>query len=125
MSESAEAPVAAPPIIGGGIPHQYRGPRRRTEEEVRREREELGILQIIDSVALRQAETLQRDEQKRLEELTRELSLAKIEWEGRYLRLLNERREAFISAEIGRLLRLKLLREQEDTLIVLMLAASA
>lgn len=77
---------------------------------------------VIEAVALRQVETLEADELKRLEELERELQLKGIEWEARHLEALNVRREHLIDLEIGRLLKAKL--EADDELLLIMLAAS-
>ena len=112
----------------GGIPYSGYETRKRTKEEIQRERERLGILpraaQIINLIAARQVETLKADEQQRLEELTREMALEKIEWESRYLEMLNARRETLISAEIAMLLRKKL-QDEENMVILMLLAASA
>ena len=122
--------VDSVPRPSGGIPRDYQGPRRRTEEEVRHEREAYGILpktaRIIEDVAARQAESLailNFDEQQRFEELLGELTLEKIEWEGRYLELLNLRREALIDEEIAFRLRRKL-QEEEDLMILFLLTCS-
>lgn len=96
--------------------------RRHTEEDVRRDRERLGILPavdaVIDAVALRQAENTGLDAQQRLEELERELALQSLEFEGRYLELLNERRGRLIDAEIRA--RLKVVQENEELLLFLL-----
>ena len=111
-----------------GIPRRgYRSARFRTNEEIDRERERFGIVpftaRIIEDIAARQALALDQDEQQRFEELQRELALQKIEWEGRYLELLNARRGALIDAEIAARLRQKLL--DEENMMVLLLLASA
>lgn len=81
--------------------------RKKTEEEIRKEREDLGILpkaaRVIEDVARSQAERLEQDRQKQLEQLARELEVAGIEWESRYLELLARLRERFIEEEIARL----------------------
>ena len=125
VSESVEVSVIAP-VIGGGY-GPYRGPKRRTEEEIEQDRERYGLfsaIKIIEAVAARQAESLQRDEQKRLEELTRELALQRIEWRGEYLEQLNKKREALITAEISRLIRQRML-DEENMVILMLLAANA
>ena len=78
------------------------------------------ITRIINEVARRQVETLEADEQKRFEELERELEARQIEWDARYLTALNERREFLIEQEIGRLLRKK--NDEEETVIALLMA---
>jgi hypothetical protein len=81
--------------------HLYR---RRAEEELRREREQWGILpkvaQIVSAVAIRQADTLDLDAEQRLEELERELELAGVAYQTRYFELLNLQRQRLIDAEI-------------------------
>ena len=77
---------------------------------------------VIADVATRQAEGLRLDEQQRLEELTRGLELEGIQWDKRYLELLNTQRQQLIDAEIGRLLRQKAdLQSQEEASILLLL----
>ena len=80
------------------------------------------IQRVINEIALRQAQTLELDQQKRFEELSRELQLKEIEWDATYLEILNDEREKLIHEEIGRLLRKKLREEEEE--IFLLLAAS-
>lgn len=120
------APTVAPPIRGGRAFFEREAEReqRKVSREVSRETLRLPsqAQRVIEAVALRQVQKLERDELKRLEELTRELDLKGIEWETRYLEALNVRREALIDAEIAKLLKLKL--EDEDTLLLMMLAAS-
>lgn len=112
-------------IIGGGYnPSQgYTGyeTRRKTPEDVRREREELGIIpkRIIEEVAARQVQTLEQDEQKRFEELSRELELKGVQWEARYLEALNEQRSMLLTVEIARRLQQKITDEELMTLIML------
>jgi hypothetical protein len=111
-------PLAREQFSGGYFPHQ----RRRSSEELERDRERFGIpaeaASVIEAVAQRQAAHLQADEQKRLEELARELALQKIEWRTAYLTELNDRRERLIGEEIGRLL-----TAQQDEQAVLMMVA--
>lgn len=73
-------------------------------------------VQIIDAVAIRQAEQLGLDEQQRFEELTRELELKGITYEIRYLKALNELRERLIDEEIGKRLRQK--RDANNMLLI-------
>lgn len=86
------APPAQEQFSGG----YFATTRRRSQEELERDRERFGIAaaEVIEAVAQRQAATPQADEQKRLEELERELTLRGIEWEGRYLAALNAKLEA-------------------------------
>lgn len=116
-------PPAQP--IGGGIPARWMlrlGNRARTKEEIRADRERFGIVaaQVIAAVATSQAERLEQDEQKRFDELLRELELREIKWDTRYLEALNRLRELMIDEEIARLLKLKI----EEELMVLMLVAA-
>lgn len=98
--------------------------RRRTPEELRRERVRLGILpeQIIENVALRQTENLRLDEQQRFEELQGELRLQGIEMESAHLAVLNARREQLINAEIARRIMAKM--DEEAVILLLFMAAS-
>ena len=79
---------------------------------------------IIADVAARQAQTLERDEQKRFEELTRQLALERIEFRAAHLEALNRERERLIDLEIARLLRKKLETDDEVLLMLLMVAAA-
>jgi hypothetical protein len=65
---------------------------------------------------------LEQDAQKRFDELLRELELQGIEFDARYLEALNIQRERLIDAEIAA--RLRLIREDEELLILLLMAAS-
>ena len=99
----------------------------RTSEDIRRDRKRFGVIpeaaRVIAQVAATQAERLSLDEQQRLEHLERELELRGIEYESRYLELLNVMRERLIAAEIGR--RLRLLQQiEEEAVVMLMLAAA-
>ena len=106
------APSPGPAPSGGFHPWITRRKRRKPDE----------IQQVIETVAFRQVQTLEPDEQKRFEELERELEARGIEWEAKYLELLNEERESLINEEIGRLLRRKIAEEEE--LLLILLAAS-
>ena len=77
------------------------------------------IQEVIYDVAERQVQRLEHDELKRLEELERELQLRGIEWESRYLTVLNEEREFLINQEIGALLRQKLENDQAALVLIL------
>jgi hypothetical protein len=85
--------------------------RRRSQEELERDRQRFGLAaEVIQAVAERQAEAPQPDAQKKLEELTRELALRRLEWRAEYLEELNARRE-------------RLIQERQDEQTVLMLLA--
>ena len=106
-------PVVAPSVRpSGGIPWYARPKKRRKYQK-----EDI-IQAVIEAVAARQALALELDEQKRLEELIRELDLRAIEWESRYLDLMNSERQRLIDEEIKKLLRKKM---QDDEAISLML----
>ena len=98
-----------------------------TAEQLRKQREELGILPktaaIIESVAQRQAAAMRYDEQRYFEELNRELELQGIEFEGRYLESLNIQRIKIIDAEIGRLLKIQLDKEDMEVIIAIVAAS--
>jgi hypothetical protein len=90
--------------------------RQRTHRDVQDARSRVGIPQeaqaVIVAVAERQAAQGETDEQKRFEELERELELRGIEWEARYLAAMTEYRE--------------LLRQRaEDGYVLVLLAAAA
>ena len=122
-------------VQGGGGYHPSQGlgytgyeTRTRTRKEIQEERERLGILprkveRIIQDVALRQAQKLELDKQKQFEELSRELRVQKIEWEGRFLEVLNAEREKLIDREIASRLRFRL-QEENDLMTLIVLAAS-
>ncbi len=114
----------SPPIGGGLHPSQgFQYPRQRTKEDVRKGREAVGLVEkVIETVAQRQVERLETDDQKRLEELHRELELEGVEWDSKYLESLNLLRERLISAEIARRLKLNIFNE-ETTMLLLMAAA--
>jgi len=113
------------PVVNSGGYADYG--RRRTKEDVRRDRERFGIPQeasrVIEAVAARQAlqtKDKRLDEQQRLDELVGELELAGLEYEGRYLTLLNDSRERLITLEIASRMR----SIQDENMILLLLAAS-
>ena len=111
----------------GGIPYSGHETRRRSVRDVQAEREALGILPraeaVIEAVAQRQAAAAERDEQKQFDELKRQLDLARIEWDARYLELLNARREELISREVA--LYMQRMALEEENAILLLLAATA
>lgn len=111
--------------VGGLAPYKGHEVRKRTKEEIRQAREKFGVLprRIIEKVATRQAERLETDQQKILDELHRELQISKIEWDARYLAALNELRTRLIEEEIGRRLKLKLMNQR--TAAILLMAAAA
>lgn len=122
--------IGITPLVGGGIPARSRLTLRdgRTKEEIRRDRERFGIIppavvEVIAAVAARQAETLVLDEQKRYEELTREITLLGLEYDARYLEAVNIERQRLIDAEIGMLLRRR--QDEEDLMILLVMAGLA
>ena len=116
-------------VIGLGVA-TWPGDQRRTAEDIRRDRERFGIViptsasAAISEVAERQVSRLELDEQKRFEELARELELRRIEWRAEYLEELNARRERMITAEIAARLRL-LQRQQEEEALTMIVAMTA
>lgn len=74
------------------------------ERELRKLRLTPAVAEVIAQVAERQAQALDLDEQQRLEELTRELELKRLKFQGRYLEVLNIQRQQLIDEEIGRLM---------------------
>lgn len=104
------------------------GDRARSSEEVSRARARFGIeddvaLAAIAEVAARQAERDEQDEQKRFDELYRELELRRIEFDARYLEVLGALREDYLEA--AREAHRRRLRDEQDLLVLLMLAAAA
>lgn len=126
-------PAALAPLVGGGYhPSQGLYPRPPGRKEVSRARERLGLkdriaeeraAKVIAEIAARQAESLERDEQKRFEELARQLEIEGLEFDARYLEALNQEREHLIDLEIAR--RLRAIRGQEEILLMLLIAAAA
>ena len=94
-------------IIRDGFPDPYRKPR--TDAEIRKQREDWGILpraaEIIERVAQRQADDLHVDDVQRLQELEFELAANGLQIESNYIQALNAAREYIINAEIGAHLR--------------------
>jgi hypothetical protein len=93
------------------------------ERELRKLRLTSAVAEVIAEVAERQAQKLDLDEQQRFEELTRKLKLKGLEWQGRYLELLNIQRQQLIDEEIGRLMRQKQaeIQQREEEVILLLL----
>jgi hypothetical protein len=123
-------PAVIPPeetvvVVGGGRVYDFKYPRTPTREEISKARQRFGLedetAKIILDIASRQAESLERDSQKRFEELNRELKLKDIEWDRKYLEALNAERERLIDAEIALRLRQKL--DDEEVLMLLALMA--
>ena len=122
---SIDLPTAQP-IGGGGYIRHHPDYFKKSRKRIRKEREALGIsaeiLDLIDGVAKRQALGVASDSQKQLDELHRELQIAEVEWQGRYLEVLNDLRERYISEEISRLLAKKF-SDEEDEMRLMVLAA--
>jgi hypothetical protein len=100
---------------------------QRAPEDVRRARERFGVLprqaaEAIAEVAARQVDRAEQDEQKRFDELLRELQLRSLEFEARYLDALAVMRERLIEEEKRRAL--ARMREEEDILVLLLMAAA-
>lgn len=87
---------------------------------------ELGITpaaaEIIASVAERQAKDLERDEQQRIDELNGEMRARKLEMRSGHLRALNIERQRLIDAEIAKLMKLSIEREDEEVVLMLLAA---
>jgi hypothetical protein len=117
-------PMPATEQFSGGY-FDYGGQRRRTPEDLRRERERFGITteaqRVISAVAAQQAERLELDAHKRFEELERELEAQQIEWRAEYLTALNAERERLITAEIAA--RLQAIQKQDELIVLALLAA--
>lgn len=116
----------------GGIVDTGYARRRKTKEELAKEREKFGIPDeariAIEAAARRQAEAAQhaqqvQDEQKNFEELHRELQLRRIEWDVRYLEAMNVLREQLI--EENRLKAMKAKRDEQDVMTILTAIAAA
>ena len=104
--------------VGGGIPHQgLLRLRRKGRFKLPRE-----VAEVVAAVAARQAQTLVQDEQKRLDELFREITLRGLEYESRYLEALNIERQRLIDQEIGLLIKRKL---DEGEVLMLLAAVAA
>lgn len=116
---STPSPTPAPAQQpSGGFPDD-----RRSEADVRRAREFFGVIpKVVEEVARDQAKRLELDEQKRFEQLQRELQLQGIEWDVRYLEAMNEMRNRMIDAEIALRLRQRL-QDDEDLLMLMVLTA--
>ena len=121
-------PVIIPSTVtgGGGYIRHHPDYFRKSRKRIREEREALGIpsavLDLLEGVAKRQAEALQSDPHKQFEELERALELADVQWQARYLEVLNDLRERYIAEEISRLMAKKL-ADEDDEMKLVMLAA--
>ena len=116
-------------VVGGGGYHPSQGysgheTRQRTKDDVRRERERLGIIpaRIIEEVAARQVERLETDAQKQYDELMRELELQGVQFEARYLEALTSYRDFLLNEEIARRLRQNI--NNEETMMLILIAAA-
>lgn len=127
------APPTPPPVVTTddrpkgtaewlGPPYQD----QRSRESISKARERFGITdaaaEVIAAVAARQAaeevaQTAAADEQRRYEELSRELELRSLEFEGRYL-------EALSALRAEKLAEIREQQELEDVLALLAIAAS-
>ena len=119
--------------IGGGYVHEYKPTKRDIskarkrlglEDEISR-REAEAAARIIADVAARQARSLELDEQKRFEELLRNLELEGLQFDARYLEALNRQREILINAEIAARFRALAIREEEELMLLVMIAAGS
>lgn len=92
---SVDQPRGTAAFLGGD-----RGP---TSEQTRRSKQRFEIpveaAEVIAEVAQRQVLRQEHDEQKRYEELTRELELRRIEYEARYLEALADERQRLLDAQ--------------------------
>lgn len=79
-------------------------------------------VEIVEEVARRQVETLGLDEHQRFEELERELEAREIEWDVKYLDLLNLERSKYLDLEIKKLLKLKY--DEEEAMLLILIAAN-
>jgi len=116
-------PVVITPQSSGHGFFDY-GNRRRTPQELDRDRARFGLppeaREIIEAVAVRQVEHLEADPQKRFEELERELQLQKLAWRAEYLEALNAERNRLMDKEIA-----YRLRQIDDEAIVTALVAAS
>ena len=125
-------PPDEPVRPSGGYP-AFEGDRRRSREEISRARARFGlrdeVAEAIAAVAQRQAEAeaaaaanaAERaavDEQKRFDELFRELELRSVAFEAQHLEALATMREEFIA-------RIRKQQQEEEELMLLMLVAAA
>ena len=122
---SVDGDSPAPPAVVSVVPPSggYPSDRGPTPEQKRRSRILHGLeKEVVESVAKRQADALDLDAHQQREELLAELRLQRIEARSLHFEELAKQREALISAEIQR--RLQLLIEEEEIVMVMMLAAT-
>ena len=112
----------------GGIYHEQLREalegRKSWRQKLREAKIKAAAIDAIEHIAVRQVESLELDQQKRFEELERELEVRGVEWESRYLDILNQRRETLIHEEIGKLIH-KGIEEEEIIMLLMMLAEVA
>ena len=123
-SNSVSIPVIVPPADAprpsGGFPSGDRGP---SERQKRRSRILHGLeAEIVSSVAYRQAQSLDPDEQKRIDELRGEMQLRGLEAQSLHYTALADYRQRLIDAEIGE--RLRRIQDEKDVIALLLFAAS-
>lgn len=115
------------PEVVAQQPRGHAGPfltgRPRSREDISRDRQRFGVIDdiaaaAIAEVAARQVERGETDEQKRFDELYRELALRRIEFDARYLELLGALRQQLVEQAIARQR-----RDEEEILLLLMLAS--
>ena len=101
--------------------------RAQTKEQLRESRERFGITEpaqkVIAAVARRQVEANVLDEQKRLEELTRQLELEGIEWDTRYLEALAQMRELLLTEALKA--QFTMMQDEQDAIALMLIAAAA
>lgn len=111
----------------GGIPASFQI-KARTRKDKALDRARFGIrdeyLDLIMEVASSQVDRLEADPQKRFEELSRELELRKVQWDGKYLEVLNALRQQMIDEEIAERLQQKIKTEEEEMLMLVLGAAA-
>ena len=114
------------PRPSGGVPATLRV-KPRSRRDIAAERAKYGIpdkaLEVITKVAESQVARLENDDQKRYEELTRELELSKVKFDGRYLEVLAEIRTRLIDQEIAALLN-RSNREDEEIMVLMMMSVA-
>ena len=114
----ADSGAVTPPSIApsGGFPAND----RRGRKEISKARERFGLIdetkqkadRIIHEIALRQAQRDEQDRQKQFEELSRELKINEIEWEGKYLEALVVERERLVKEKQQALENARLVEEE-------------
>lgn len=118
--EFFSTPSQTPEANSGGYEVARLGPRRKTAEDIRRERVEYGV---IKEVASRQAADPSLDDRQRIEELAGELKLRGLELESAHIEALNARREQIIRDELQAIFRQQ--QDDRDIAALIILAASA